>query len=497
MQNTRDKNYTEWYQEVISGADMAENSPVRGCMVIKPWGYGIWERIKTILDRRIQETGHENCYFPLFIPLSFFVKEAKHVEGFAKEMALVTHSRVRIDGTEVKLEGELEEPLVVRPTSETIIADSFSRWIKSYRDLPVLVNQWANVVRMEMRPRMFLRTTEFLWQEGHTAHATAAEALAEAKTMFDVYVELATGPMAMPVVTGEKIETERFPGAVATYTFEAMMQDGKALQAGTSHFLGQSFAKAADIKFQNKEGGLEHVYTTSWGVSTRLIGALIMTHSDDDGLRLPPAIAPSQIVIVPILKDEKDTAAVMAFCEKLKSLLIGKVALGEGLRVKIDTRDRKSQDKRWDWIKKGAPLVVEIGPRDMEKGEVCVVNRMNIKEKQFLKLESFAEGAADQLETMQKDLYAQALSYRDKNTRTDIKDFAEFKAYFGKKADFLPKGGAGFVRAYWCGDPESLKVLDEMAVTVRCIPFEQNPKPGICVLTGKAATQEVIFGRSY
>jgi prolyl-tRNA synthetase len=497
MQNTRAKNYTEWYQEVITGADMAENSPVKGCMVIKPWGYGIWERLKGVLDRRIQDTGHENCYFPLFIPLSFFEKEAKHVEGFAKEMALVTHTRLRFVDGKAKLEGALEEPLVVRPTSETIIADAFARWIKSYRDLPVLVNQWANVVRMEMRPRMFLRTTEFLWQEGHTAHADEPEAQAETKKMLELYREVAEDCMAMPVFTGEKTAGERFPGAESTLCIEAMMQDGKALQAGTSHFLGQNFAKSADIKFQNKEGGLDHVYTTSWGVSTRLIGALIMTHSDDEGLRLPPALAPSQIVIVPILKDEKDTPAVMAFCEKIKSGLAGKSALGEALRVKLDARDRKSQDKKWDWVKKGVPLVVEVGPRDMEKGEVCVTNRLDIKAKQFLKLEAFVDGAAEQLTQMQKALFDQAKAYRDANLKTDITDLAGLKAYFGKKADFLPSGGAGFVRAWWCGDEESLKVLDEIAVTVRCIPFDQKGGSGKCVLTGKDATQEVIFGRSY
>jgi prolyl-tRNA synthetase len=497
MQNLRSKNYTEWYQEVVTAADLAENSPVRGCMVIKPWGYGIWERLKALLDKRIQETGHENCYFPLFIPLSFFEKEAKHVEGFAKEMALVTHSRLKFVDGKAKLEGELEEPLVVRPTSETVIADSFARWIKSYRDLPVLVNQWANVVRMELRPRMFLRTTEFLWQEGHTAHATAEEAQIESRKMLDVYTELAEGAMAMPVITGEKIESERFPGAVATYTFEAMMQDGKALQAGTSHFLGQAFSKAADIKFQNKEGGLEHAWTTSWGVSTRLIGALIMTHSDDDGLRLPPALAPSQVVIVPILKDEKDTAAVMAACEKLKASLQAKSALGESLRVKVDARDRKSQDKRWDWVKKGVPLIVEIGPRDLEKGEACVVSRMDLKNKQFLKLEAFVEGASAMLEAQQKALFEQAKAYRDSHLATGIADFSAFKAHFGKKADFLPNGGAGFVRAWWCGDEESLKPLDELAVTVRCIPFEQPGGTGVCVLTGKPAAKQVIFGRSY
>jgi prolyl-tRNA synthetase len=497
MQATRAKNYTDWYQEVITGADMAENSSVRGCMVIKPWGNGIWERIKGLLDERIKETGHENCYFPLFVPLEFFLKEAEHVQGFAKEMALVTHTRLSIVDGKVKLEGELEEPLVVRPTSETLIADSFSRWIQSYRDLPVLINQWANVVRWEMRPRMFLRTTEFLWQEGHTAHASEAEAREEAMKMLEVYRVLAEEKLALPVITGDKPAHERFPGAVNTYTFEAMMQDGKALQAGTSHYLGQGFAKSAGIKFQTKEGTQEFVHTTSWGVTTRLIGALIMAHADDDGLRLPPALAPSQIVIVPIIRDEAEQPAVWKYCEELKARLLEKTALGEKLRVKIDARDRKSQDKRWDWIKKGVPILLEVGPRDMEKGEACLVSRMDIKAKQFLKTDLIVEEAGQRLEAIQKALHDAALQYRDANLRRDIQDFASFKEYFKKKSEFLSAGGPGFVRAKWCGDPASLAVLDDLAVTIRCIPFDQNGVPGKCVLTGRDAVTEAIFSRSY
>ncbi|MES2200891.1 MAG: proline--tRNA ligase [candidate division FCPU426 bacterium] len=497
MQNTRAKNYTEWYQEVIAGADMAENSPVRGCMVAKPWGYGIWERLQSILDRRIKETGHENCYFPLFVPLSFFEKEAAHVDGFAKEMALVTHSRLKNSGGKLVLDGQLEEPLVVRPTSETIIADSFARWIQSYRDLPVLVNQWANVVRWEMRPRLFLRTTEFLWQEGHTAHSSAGEAMVETRKMLEVYKELAENAMAIPVLTGEKTAAERFPGAEDTFCIEAMMQDGKALQAGTSHFLGQTFAKAAGIKFQTKDGGVDHAYTTSWGVSWRLIGALIMTHGDDDGLRLPPAMAPSQVVIIPIIRSEEESAAVMAYCEKLRADLISRSALGEPVRVKLDSRDRKSQDKRWDWIKKGVPLIVEVGPRDIEKNQVCVVSRMEIGAKLFLDVKAFAEEVPGRLEEIQKALFAKAVEFRDANIRSDIHDFAALKAHFAPKNEFLAKGGPAFVRAKWCGDETSEAMLKDMAVTIRCLPFDQSGTKGTCVLTGKEATVDAIFARSY
>ncbi len=497
MQNTRAKNYTEWYQEVVQAADLAENSPVRGCMVIKPWGNGIWERLKSLLDRRIRETGHENCYFPLFVPLSFFEKEAAHIDGFAKEMALVTHTRLRQVEGKLKLEGELEEPLVVRPTSETIIAYSFARWIQSYRDLPVLVNQWANVVRWELRPRLFLRTTEFLWQEGHTAHATSQEAMEETRRMLEVYRELAEGPMALPVITGEKTEGERFPGAVNTYCIEAMMQDGKALQAGTSHYLGQAFSKASGIRFQNREGALEHAYTTSWGVSTRLIGALIMAHGDDDGLRLPPALAPSQVVIVPIIREEKDQAPVMEYCDRLAARLSEKTALGEGLRVKVDRRDRKSQDKRWDWIKKGAPLLVEAGPRDMEKGEVAWAGRLDLKAKRFSKVDAFVEEAAAELERIQAELFRQARALRDSSIRADSRDLAGLKEHFGRKAEFLGNGAPGFARAWWCGDESSLAPLDELGVTIRCVPFDQPGGGGACVLTGRPADRQVVFGRSY
>ncbi len=499
MNTTRAKDYTQWYQEVVQIADLAENSAVRGCMVIKPWGMGIWERVQRLLDDRIKATGHENCYFPLFVPVGLFLKEAEHVEGFAKEMALVTHTRLRIVDGKARLEGELEEPLVVRPTSETIIAESFAQWIHSHRDLPVLVNQWANVVRWELRPRLFLRTTEFLWQEGHTAHAEAAEAAEEAARMLEVYRELMEERLALPVAVGEKAAHERFPGAVATYSLEAMMQDGKALQAGTSHYLGQGFAKAAGIQFQDKDGQLRHVHTTSWGVTTRLIGAVIMAHADDDGLRLPPAIAPSQVVVVPILREESDRGPVTEYCGRLAAELKARSFQGEPLRVRVDLRDRKPQDKRWEWIKKGAPLVVEVGPRDMAKGEVCWSARTEPSKKNFAGLAAFVDAAPGILDSMQSGMRARAQAYRDAAIRTDIRDFAALKAYFTPKAGFLGPDGAGapgWVRAHWCGDPASLAPLDELGVTVRNIPFDQKG-PGTCVLTGKPAEREVYFARAY
>jgi prolyl-tRNA synthetase len=355
--------FADWYQAVVREADMAETSPVRGAMVIKPWGYGVWEQIQAELDRRIKATGHENCYFPLFIPLSFIAKEAEHVEGFAKEMAVVTHHRLKnIDG---KLQpdpaAKLEEPLVVRPTSETIIGDAFARWIKSHRDLPLLINQWANVVRWEMRPRLFLRTTEFLWQEGHTAHASEAEAREETMACLEMYRAFAEDVLAMPVIAGEKPENERFPGAVGTWSIEAMMQDGKALQAGTSHFLGTHFAEAQNIRFQNDSGEMEFCNTTSWGVSTRLIGGVIMTHGDDDGLRLPPAIAPRQIVVVPMLRDKPEDEEVLAYCKSLVEALSSLSAFGYPVRALLDTKKVKSAEKRWNWVRRGAPLIIEIG----------------------------------------------------------------------------------------------------------------------------------------
>lgn len=495
---TRAENYAEWYQQVVRAADMAELSGVRGCMIIKQWGYGVWELMQRDLDRRFKETGHENCYFPLFIPLSYFQKEADHVEGFAKEMAVVTHHRLKsVDGKLVP-DGELEEPLIVRPTSETVIGTAMAKWIKSYRDLPLLINQWANVVRWEMRPRILLRTAEFLWQEGHTAHETFDDAMKETKQMLNVYQRFVEDAMALPVIPGEKPPHERFPGAVTTYSIEGMMQDGRALQAGTSHYLGQNFSKSLGIQFQSREGALEYVHTTSWGASTRLLGALVMTHSDDNGLRTPPRIAPWQIVIVPIMRNDSDKQAVMDYCESLKAELTAQVYADERLRVKIDARDISGADKRWEWIKKGAPLLLEVGPRDVEGGKVCVTRRDRLDAgKQFIVRGDFVASAVTELASIQKALFDQAAAFLKERTVTNIKTRADFDAYFSKDADNSFTSGTGFVRAKWCGDKDSLAHLEELGVTIRCIPFDQDGKEGSCVLTGKAATQEVIFARAY
>ena len=495
---TRAENYAEWYQQVVREADMAEMSGVRGCMVIKPWGYGAWEWTQADLDRRFKETGHENCYFPLFIPLSYFQKEAEHVEGFAKEMAVVTHHRLSMKDGKLMPEAELEEPLVVRPTSETVIGEAMKKWIQSYRDLPLLLNQWANVVRWEMRPRILLRTTEFLWQEGHTAHETFEDAMKEARLMHKVYQEFVEETLALPVVPGEKPPHERFPGAVNSYSIEAMMQDGRALQAGTSHYLGQNFSKSIGIQFQSREGNLEHVHTTSWGVSTRLLGAIVMTHGDDDGMRMPPRVAPWQVVIAPILREDVDKRKIMNYCESLKSELQTQTYAGASVRVKLDARDIAGADKKWEWIKKGAPLLLEIGPRDMDGNKVCVTRRDKMQDgKRFIERATFVKTIAEELGAAQKNLYDEALAFQKSRTVSNIKNKADFIAYFGKEGDSGFNSKIGFVRAKWSGDPASLKALDELGVTVRCIPFDQDGKAGICVLTGAPATQDVIFARAY
>lgn len=490
---TRAQDFNEWYQAVIKAADMAESArDVRGCMVIKPWGYGIWELLQRDLDRRIKETGHENAYFPLFIPLSYLEKEAAHVEGFAKEMAVVTHHRLVAKDGKLVPEGELEEPYVVRPTSETIIGAAFARWIRSYRDLPVLINQWANVVRWEMRPRIFLRTAEFLWQEGHTAHASEAEAMEETLKMLGVYRELAEEVLAMPVITGEKPAHERFPGAVNTYCIEAMMQDGKALQAGTSHYLGQNFARAEGITFQSSAGTEELVHTTSWGVSTRLIGGVIMTHSDDNGLRLPPRIAPRQIVIVPLIRDDADASAVNGFVDGIEAGLKKLRFADEPVRVLVDRRPLKPVDKRWEWIKKGAPLVCEIGPRDVEKGSVAVIRRDGELKASFVPRDQFVATAADVLAEIQAGLLAQARARLDERTvRVSTKE--ELAALFSGETSQTRK----FVRAKWSGKPETLGILDELRLTIRCIPFDQDGSEGDCVLGGGKATMDAIFAMAY
>ena len=462
-------------------------------MVIKPWGYGIWEHLKARLDQRIKETGHENCYFPLFIPLELIEKEAAHVDGFAKEMAVVTHHRLVSKDGKLEPAGKLDSPLVVRPTSETMIGESFAKWIQSYRDLPVKINQWANVVRWEMRPRMFLRTSEFLWQEGHTAHATEEEARLETQTMLEEYRALAENWLAIPVIAGEKSQSERFPGAVETHTIEAMMQDGKALQAGTSHYLGQNFSKAADIKFQDKNGDECFAQTTSWGVSTRMIGAIIMTHGDDNGLRVPPTVAPRQIVVLPIARDDEAAARVLPAAQDLADRLNTTVAFGNGVRAIVDKRDINAGEKRWSWIKKGAPLIVELGPRDLDQGTVMVTERTDIYGKSAQSMDDFVATISDRLQGIQDTLFAEAKAYQDARMRTDIHDLDSFKAFFKKDKYAL----GGFVRAYWDESAESEESLKPLGISVRCLPYDQPSEPGTCVLTGNPATKQAIFAKAY
>lgn len=485
---TRAQDYPEWFQQVIKHADMAENSPVRGCMIIKPWGYGIWENMQRYLDARIKSTGHQNAYFPLFVPLSFLAQEAAHVKGFAKECAVVTHHRLEEKNGKLIPTGELEEPLIVRPTSETVIGEAFSRWVQSYRDLPLLINQWANVVRWEMRPRIFLRTTEFLWQEGHTAHATEEEAVEETQKMLEVYREFVENVMAIPVIVGEKSPGERFPGAANTYTLEAMMQDYKALQVATSHYLGQNFAKASGIRFSNKEGQLQHAYTTSWGITTRMIGAMIMCHGDDDGLRLPPRIAPKQIVIIPVVPKPELEAMVFAYAEGIAKRLQAEQFHGQSLSVIIDKSDRRGGEKNWEWIKKGVPLRIEVGPRDIEAGAMMVSRRDKPhKEKSKVTLEQIGTEALQMLESIQRTYYEQALLYRDAHIEKTLTTLDELKAFFASKE--------GFVFAKWSGEKEEL--LDELKVTIRCLPLQQSKTEGRCILTGKAATTDAIFAKAY
>jgi len=495
---SREEDYPEWYQQVIKAADMAENSPVRGCMVIKPWGYGLWENIQRELDLRIKASGHENAYFPLFVPLSFLEKEAAHVEGFAKECAVVTHHRLEQKGGKLIPAGELEEPLIVRPTSEMIIGESFSKWIESYRDLPLLINQWANVVRWEMRPRIFLRTTEFLWQEGHTAHATEEEAIEEALKMHEVYRSFMEDVLAIPVIIGEKSPGERFPGAVATYTLEAMMQDRKAVQMGTSHYLGQNFAKGSNIRFCNKDGNVEYAYTTSWGTTTRLIGAMIMCHGDDDGLRLPPRIASKQIVIIPVIPNPDHEEKVLLACESLASKLSEKQFFGKPLTVVVDKREKRGGDKTWEWIKKGIPLRIEIGPKDLEANSAMLTRRDRPhKEKLSCPLEDIPEKALQILCEIQDEMFLKARAFMDSHIRNDISSLEELKRFFTPKNNEKPETHGGFVLAKWCGDMESEKMLEELKISIRCLPLKQSKTEGTCLLTGKPATLDVIFAKSY
>ncbi|MBN2637864.1 MAG: proline--tRNA ligase [Bacteroidales bacterium] len=483
---SRSENYSQWYNELVVSAGLAETSAVRGSMVIKPYGYSIWEKMQHVLDDMFKETGHENAYFPLFIPKSFFSKEANHVEGFAKECAVVTHYRLKNDekgGIIVDPDAKLEEELIVRPTSETIIWDTYRKWIQSYRDLPLLVNQWANVVRWEMRTRLFLRTAEFLWQEGHTAHATREEAIKEAETMLDVYADFAEKYMGVPVLKGIKSPNERFAGAVETYCIEALMQDGKALQAGTSHFLGQNFAKAFDVTFLNKENKLEHVWATSWGVSTRLIGALIMAHSDDNGLVLPPKLAPIQVVIVPIYRKEEEREAISQYVKEIVAELRAK-----GISVKYDDRDSfKPGYKFNEWELKGVPVRLAVGPRDMQNNTVEVARRDTL-EKEMLHRENIAAKVENLLEQIQKNIYQKALDFREENTfKVDTWD--DFKAQIEK---------GGFVWAHWDGTPETeQKIKDETKATIRLIPLGEGTETGKCIFTGNSSKGRVVFAKAY
>ena len=494
----RHEDFPEWYQQLVRVAEMAENSEVRGCMVIKPWGYALWERMQSVLDGMFKATGHGNAYFPLFIPLSHLQKEAEHVEGFAKECAVVTHHRLEMQDGKLMPAGKLTEPLVVRPTSETIIGSVYAKWVNSYRDLPILLNQWANVVRWEMRPRLFLRTAEFLWQEGHTAHETEAEAVEETEKMLKVYEAFARDYLALPVLCGEKTESERFPGAVRTYCIEAMVQDRKAIQAGTSHFLGQNFSKASGIEFQSRESTREYAWTTSWGVSTRLIGTLLMAHGDDDGAILPPRIAGTQIVIIPFTPKEETRAAVLEKAEEVATHLRSLTYAGEALRVEVDTRDFGGSTKSWDWIKRGAPIRLEIGPRDLEAGNVAMARRdRGPKEKEFIPTEKLTESIPEVLATIQQSLFDRALAFREEHThQIDTKE--EFYAFFTPQKKEKPEIHGGFALTHWNGSPEvEAKIKEDLKVTIRCIPEESNPVAGTCPFTGEPSTQRVIFGKAY
>jgi prolyl-tRNA synthetase len=504
---TRAANFSSWYQAVIDQADLAEESGVRGCMIIRPWGYGIWQRMQELLDRRFRDTGHENCYFPLFIPLSFIAKEAEHVEGFAKEMAVVTHHRLKMIDGQLKPDPEaaLEEPLVVRPTSETVIGAAFQRWIRSHRDLPLLLNQWANVVRWEMRPRLFLRTAEFLWQEGHTAHATDAEAREETLRMLEVYRSFAEDVLAMPVIAGEKPAHERFPGADHTYSIEAMMQDGKALQAGTAHDLGTNFSRAQNIRYQTERGDLAFAHTTSWGVSTRLVGGVVMTHGDDDGLRLPPALAPRQVVLIPILRERPEDAGVIEYCEALAAELRTAAVFGEPLRVAVDLKPARAVEKRWAWMKRGVPLLCEIGPRDVSAAAVTFMRRDRPRagariDSASLKRAEFIAAVPGLLTQIQSALHEAARTFLDSNITSEITSFAELEAYYREAGE---ESFRGWARVAWARPQGSAldkveQQLKALKLTIRNAPLEQQAVAGRrCVFSGAPAEEQVLVGRAY
>ncbi len=507
LSTTRKGDFAAWYQEVIQAADMAEESGVRGCMVIKPWGYGIWERMQRLLDARIKATGHDNCYFPLFIPLANFEREAAHVEGFAKEMAVVTHHRLIADGEGGLIPdpaAKLEEPLVVRPTSETIIGDAMSRWVQSWRDLPLKLNQWANVVRWEMRTRMFLRTSEFLWQEGHTAHESRDEAHEHTLRMLEVYRAFAEEDLALPVIAGEKPENERFPGAEETWSIEAMMQDGKALQAGTSHYLGTNFAEAAGIRFQDREGQQRLCHTTSWGVSTRMVGGIIMAHGDDDGLRVPPQVAPWQVVILPMLRDAPEDAAIIGYCEELQKLTAQQSAFSEPVRVLLDQKPGKAAAKRWNWVRKGAPVIVEIGPRDMDSGKVSLLRRDRLWDEVSGKpafaapdREECAGRMAALLEEIQAALFTEARTRRDREIERGIDSFEALAAFFAEDRAFPGWAEVQWARPTGAALEAAVERLKGHKLTLRNVPIGAEAADGRCIFTGEPAVERVFVARTY
>ena len=494
---TRDEDYAIWYQEVVKAADLAEHAPVRGCMVIKPWGYGLWENIQKILDKKIKDTGHKNAYFPLFVPLSLLQKEAAHVEGFAKECAVVTHHRLEmVDGKlEPAKNSKLEEPLIVRPTSETIIGEMFARWIESYRDLPLLINQWANIVRWEMRTRLFLRTTEFLWQEGHTAHSTKKEAEEEVFKMLGEYKDFLENYLAIPCFVGKKSEMEKFPGAEDTYVLETLMQDRKALQACTSHFLGQNFSKAANIKFNDENGKVNYAWTTSWGITTRIIGALVMVHSDDDGLILPPKIAPVEIVIIPVIHSEDVKENILKVCEKLKDDLQKIVYHNKNLSVEIDTRDVRGGEKKWSYVKKGVPIILEIGPKDIQKESVFMLRRDTF-EKKSIKILDFVKNISNILDDMQKKMFEKAKKHLDEHTK-EFQSKEEFYKFFTPKNKEKPEIHGGFAKIWFCLDAkEEEKIKQDLSVTLRCIEDDSDVEK-TCIFCSKKTKKRAIFAKAY
>lgn len=490
---TRAEDYPEWYQQIIKAAELAENSPVRGCMTMKPWGYALWENMQQIFDAQLKATGHKNACFPLLIPMSYMEKEAEHIEGFAKECAVVTHTRLgkNADGKLVPA-NPLEEPYIIRPTSEMIIGEAYSRWIQSYRDLPILINQWVNVMRWELRTRMFLRTSEFYWQEGHTAHATSEEAQQETLMILELYTRFVEDVMAIPVIKGEKTASERFPGAVITYCLEAMMQDKKALQAATSHFLGQNFSQALNIKFLSKEGKEEFVWTTSWGSSTRLIGGLIMTHSDDNGLVLPPKLAPVHVIILPILHKEEQQPAIMNYCQQIADELKKIIYHGKPLQVEIDQRELTGGEKGWSAVKKGIPIRIEIGMKECENSTVFMGRRdKEYKDRITLSRTEFTQTVVQQLDEIQMNLFQRALAFQRQNT-VQINNEKEFYHFF-------TDSDGGFALAHWNGDPAiEAKIKQDLGVTIRCIPLvDGKPEAGKCIFTGEASPQQVIFAKAY